>query len=184
MSQEKVRLLKRVRRRGDHHAYRGAAGSSRELCAEGQAASCARRRVRCSPGSSRTRRIPAAHAATTGPELWEQTEGRITHFVASAGTGGTCQRRRSLSQVDESEHQDHRGRSAGLGARRALAHERRRASHRRAVQGGRHWPGLRAEDARHERGGRVHHGERQGMRLRWRAISRAKRGCSSAGRRD
>jgi cystathionine beta-synthase len=32
---------------------------------------------------------PAAHIATTGPELWEQTEGRITHFVASAGTGGT-----------------------------------------------------------------------------------------------
>lgn len=32
---------------------------------------------------------PAAHYATTGPELWEQTEGRITHFVAAAGTGGT-----------------------------------------------------------------------------------------------
>ncbi len=32
---------------------------------------------------------PAAHVATTGPELWEQSEGRITHFVASAGTGGT-----------------------------------------------------------------------------------------------
>ncbi|MEP7382088.1 MAG: pyridoxal-phosphate dependent enzyme [Gemmatimonadota bacterium] len=32
---------------------------------------------------------PAAHEASTGPELWEQTEGRITHFVAAAGTGGT-----------------------------------------------------------------------------------------------
>src|SRR4029079_16918756 len=32
---------------------------------------------------------PAAHYATTGPELWEQSEGRITHFVAGAGTGGT-----------------------------------------------------------------------------------------------
>jgi cystathionine beta-synthase len=32
---------------------------------------------------------PSAHEATTGPEIWEQTEGRITHFVASVGTGGT-----------------------------------------------------------------------------------------------
>jgi len=32
---------------------------------------------------------PAAHEATTGPEIWEQTEGRITHLVASVGTGGT-----------------------------------------------------------------------------------------------
>jgi cystathionine beta-synthase len=32
---------------------------------------------------------PEAHYAFTGPELWEQTEGRITHFVAGAGTGGT-----------------------------------------------------------------------------------------------
>ncbi|HEY7898687.1 MAG: pyridoxal-phosphate dependent enzyme [Gemmatimonadales bacterium] len=32
---------------------------------------------------------PDAHFATTGPELWEQTEGKITHFVAAAGTGGT-----------------------------------------------------------------------------------------------
>src|SRR5829696_5878538 len=32
---------------------------------------------------------PEAHYATTGPELWEQTEWRITHFVAAAGTGGT-----------------------------------------------------------------------------------------------
>jgi cystathionine beta-synthase len=32
---------------------------------------------------------PEAHYQSTGPELWEQTEGRITHFVAAAGTGGT-----------------------------------------------------------------------------------------------
>jgi cystathionine beta-synthase len=32
---------------------------------------------------------PEAHYRTTGPEIWEQTEGRVTHFVAAAGTGGT-----------------------------------------------------------------------------------------------
>jgi cystathionine beta-synthase len=32
---------------------------------------------------------PEAHYATTGPEIWDATDGRVTHFVVAVGTGGT-----------------------------------------------------------------------------------------------
>src|ERR1700756_5200008 len=41
------------------------------------------------PNQYRNQANPEAHYLSTGPELWEQTGGRITHLVAGVGTGGT-----------------------------------------------------------------------------------------------
>ncbi|HTL85172.1 MAG TPA: cystathionine beta-synthase [Acidimicrobiia bacterium] len=56
--------------------------------------STAERLVRETPGAFRPDQYsnpanPAAHVASTGPEIWRQTDGRVTHFVAGLGTGGT-----------------------------------------------------------------------------------------------
>ncbi len=56
--------------------------------------STAERLVAETPGAFRPNQYfnqvnPLSHEQTTGPELWRQTDGRITHFVAGAGTGGT-----------------------------------------------------------------------------------------------
>ena len=56
--------------------------------------SVARRLVETTPGAFQPDQYsnphnPEAHFLTTGPEIWRQTAGRITHLVASIGTGGT-----------------------------------------------------------------------------------------------
>lgn len=56
--------------------------------------STAERLVNERPGAFRPNQYsnpvnPLSHYLTTGPEIWEQTNGTVTHFVAGAGTGGT-----------------------------------------------------------------------------------------------
>ena len=56
--------------------------------------STAERLVAETPGAYRPNQYhnpdnPRAHYEATGPEIWEQTKGRVTHFVAGAGTGGS-----------------------------------------------------------------------------------------------
>tara|TARA_B100000686_G_scaffold337718_1_gene409213 strand:- start:311 stop:1699 length:1389 start_codon:yes stop_codon:yes gene_type:complete len=56
--------------------------------------STAERLVKERPGAYRPNQYenpvnPLSHYQTTGPEIWEQTKGKVTHFVAGAGTGGT-----------------------------------------------------------------------------------------------
>jgi cystathionine beta-synthase len=41
------------------------------------------------PNQYRNAANPSAHELSTGPEIWRQTTGRVTHFVAGVGTGGT-----------------------------------------------------------------------------------------------
>ena len=58
---------------------------------------------------------PEAQYETAGPEIWEQTKGRVTHFVAGVGTGGTDHRHRPVPQGAEPSDPGDRRRPRGFG---------------------------------------------------------------------
>ena len=75
---------------------------------------------------------PRAHYETTGPEIWEQTKGRVTHFVAGAGTGGTMSGVGRYLEGEEPEHTHHRRRPRRFGL---LGWRRSSVSHRGSGRG-------------------------------------------------
>ena len=79
----------RLRRRGRGVSHLRGTRTPRIVLLGARTAWPARCRWRGSPTSTTTPTIPQAQHDTTGAEIWEQTRGRVTHFVAGIGTGGT-----------------------------------------------------------------------------------------------
>ncbi len=121
--------------------------------------STAERLVRETPGAFRPDQYsnpanPEAHVRTTGPEIWRQTDGRITHFVAGVGTGGTIT---GVARYLKSQNPDVQvvgGRPRGVGVLRG-----RRA----ALPGGGGGRGLLADHLRPVGRRPHHHGLRRGV---------------------
>ena len=89
VSGDKIDTLARVRRRGRRLPDRRRARGPALLLLGVRPAGRASAPGGWKPNQYANPNNPRSHYETTGPELWEQTDGRITHFVAGVGTGGT-----------------------------------------------------------------------------------------------
>ena len=121
---------------------------------------------------------PTAHERTTGPEIWKQTAGRLTHFVASVG-----HRRHDLGRGPLPARAEARpgGRRRGSGGHRAVRRHGAAVPDRGCRRG--LLPRARTTPRRSIAGSV----SRTGTRSRWRVASRARRGSSPgsrAGRRS